>query len=60
MYIWTVHNKAPVVHGYDAYEMRSIQYINTVSPFDTTWYEYMEEWWSMDAAFRMMELLEKK
>ncbi len=58
MYIWTFHNKVPVVHGYDAYEMKNIRYINTVSPFDTTWYAYMEEWWSMDAAFRMMELLE--
>ncbi len=60
MYIWTFHNQLPVVHSYDAYEMRNIQYINTVSPLVTTWYEYMEEWWSMDAAFRMMELLEKK
>ncbi len=58
IYIWTYHKSFPIVHVYDADNMKNIQYNTTISPFLDLEDSYMEEWWEMDVVLRLMELIQ--
>jgi hypothetical protein len=56
MYIWTYHKSFPIVHVYEAYELKNIQYSITISPFlEDPENAYEEEWWDMDVVLRLMK-----